>query len=265
MRFVLILILVLTSTPVFAKNYTKDANCLVAYLLTEGSGTSAADSSGNGNTGTFTSSGHPAWDISYPFYKYGGNAAGDVSFAAASTDNIHGAAGNSTILTMTGAFSFVGWIYPTSTTGTITIYQKRHVGTGQLNSHIANTYAISIYRDTDNFDFARISSNNILTVNTWQHVCITGDASATAANHHIYVNGAEVSYVTTTNGTGGNTATTDTTGSLYVGNAVSASEPINGKMADVGIFNRQITATECQNIYYHGLNGNGDGNMFKNF
>ena len=46
----------------FQTDYTADANCEGAYLLSEGTGTTAADSSGEGLTFTFKGSGEPAWD-----------------------------------------------------------------------------------------------------------------------------------------------------------------------------------------------------------
>lgn len=50
-------------------------------------------------------------------------------------------------------------------------------------------------------DLSRITKVNAISLSTWHYVTLTWDGSVTAANAHIYVDGAEVSsYTTTTNG-----------------------------------------------------------------
>ena len=65
---------------IFNTDYTADATCKGAWLFTEGSGTSVADASGEGNTGTFVADGRPAWSSTVPTYGEGGSPSYSADF-----------------------------------------------------------------------------------------------------------------------------------------------------------------------------------------
>lgn len=78
-------------------------------------------------------------------------------------------------------------------------------------------------------------------IGSWNHWLVTDDGSLTAANAHIYFNGTEPSYATTTNG-----ATETAANSTWAlgGLPVAAGNNWNGRLAEVGVWNRVLTAGE---------------------
>src|SRR3989344_1864205 len=75
-------------------------------------------------------------------------------------------------------------------------------GTGDLRFNFAGTNALSLGKDYATTDLNRTTSNSTVTMSAWNYVVVTWDGSATATNILIYVNGAETTYQTTTNGVG---------------------------------------------------------------
>ena len=110
LRLTALSLLVLSTNNLWAIDYTQDANCQVAYLMLEGSGTSVADSSQNSNTlDDFKANGEPAWgsttpnppDTYVPYYlEYDG-------------DNDYAIADNHTSFEFapTESFTILAWIY----------------------------------------------------------------------------------------------------------------------------------------------------------
>lgn len=91
----------------------------------------------------------------------------------------------------------------------------------------------------------RASSNSVLAANTWYHILVTHDGSTTAANCHIYVNGVEVTYATTTNGA---TLDDNSAGSIIIGNVSSGARTVDGIMDEVRIFNRIVSDAERKTL-----------------
>lgn len=237
------------------QDWTINSACVLAWLFTEGSGTTVADASGNSNSGTFQSSGHPVWATDNPPYNNVGNAKGDVSYGSANSDSITGGT-SSGVLDNTGAGSFVALVNFNAITGTYgsntqQIFQKRKVGTAQINCFPFGTNQIGFYRDTNTFDFVMQSATNSITTGAWHHLAITWPNTGTVANHHIYVDAVEVSYTGNHDGTGGLIA--NSTGTVYIGNATGTSQSLNGKMTDVGIFNTQLSSGNITDIYNYGI------------
>lgn len=93
----------------------------------------------------------------------------------------------------------------------------------------------------------RAASDNSVTLGVWQHVALTHDGSSTAANAHIYVNGIETAYKTTTNGV---TPTNNAALSIIIGNRGNAARTFNGSIAYVQIFDRQLSSEEIRGTMY---------------
>ena len=79
--------------------------------------------------------------------------------------------------------------------------------------------------------------------NTWYHVAFSG---AVSSNLKVYINGIE--YITSTTA---NNLRTMSNGSLLFGISSSSSwpSPFNGKIDDIGIWNRALTQQEITNLY----------------
>lgn len=85
------------------------------------------------------------------------------------------------------------------------------------------------------------SSADVVTTGVWTHILAVSNGSMTAANNDIYVNGTEVTYAETTNGTGETTA--DQAWSLG-GRAIDDIRNFDGRLAEMGVWNRALSTSE---------------------
>ncbi|CAN5322876.1 hypothetical protein BH10PAT1_BH10PAT1_1780 [soil metagenome] len=229
----------------------------------ENTGTTANDKSGNGNTGTLTNG--PIW------------ATGKIGQAI----NFDGAddvvdAGSGSNLDDLSSMTLEAWIYPRSLGGgsLSRIMEKAATVTTlgwrwQLNSSNSIIFA----QDYAGTDLSRTSANNVFSLNTWSHVVVTWTGSSTATTIHIYVNGVETGYGTTTNGT--STRVSDAAQTLKIGNTTDGTRGFNGLIDDAKVFNYVRTPAqiaydynrgtpiawwqfdECQGSTMHDASGNG--------
>ena len=230
-------------------DYTQDTNCQVAYLYSEGSGTTVADATSNGRNGTFNSSGHPAWDASVPNFGILGSAIGSVNYSSSGSSEIISDGTSDNILPYNGAWTGVSWIYPTVDSGASG--DPRIFVRGSVAVSISTTATFYIQIDGSTA-FIKTAAINSLTLNAWNHVAATWDGNLDATLHgHLYVNGAEVgSYATEQNG---NTLTSNSGATFYPGNRSDGARSLTGKQTEVAIFNRELSSTEILDIYNYGL------------
>lgn len=237
-----------------ATDYTKDSRCSLAYLFKEGSGTTVADSTGNGNTGTFGSLGHPAWSsANVPSFAISGSAPNSVVSDASSIIAVT----NLGQLTSGNPFTVTFWMYPTSTPA----YNPHFMDMGG-NMRLGTNFTGSGMSATDlYYEYAGAtplivdSNTGIFSLNTWTWVAMTGTGSSSASDIHIYTGVAgvvtEVTYLTQT---GGTSLTSDS--GLYILNRISDSaRAFIGNATDIGIFNTVMPGTDLTSIYSYGLNG----------
>jgi hypothetical protein len=92
----------------------------------------------------------------------------------------------------------------------------------------------------------RTSSNNSIIFNKYNFVTVTHKGTVTATDSHIYVNGKETTYQTTTNGVSLG-AQSDT---LYIGNnRPNGSSTFNGNIVFLYIHNRVLLLREIRSLY----------------
>jgi hypothetical protein len=91
----------------------------------------------------------------------------------------------------------------------------------------------------------------VITPGTWYHVVVTWTGSGTATNAKIYVDGGEVSYATSTDGSG--TRVSDATANFSIGNDSTEARTFDGSLDSVAVFNRVLTTNEILAIYRSGL------------
>ena len=231
-----------------------DYSAIVTNLMTnlsglwhfnEISGTTFADSSSSANTGTL--SGGVTVGLPGRFQNSitldGVN--GYVNFGTASTVN---GIGNSTISL---------WVYPTTFASNEGLLNKTDNDSQQgYVLHLLATGTIDYLTVNGNTDTERVTSTT-LTLNQWNHLLATSDGLLTAANIHIYVNGTEAAYTTTTNGTGAHTS--PTTRNMVLGfpqNTVNVTGVtyFTGKFDELAGWTRILSATEVQQLYRRGIN-----------
>jgi hypothetical protein len=151
-------------------------------------------------------------------------------------------------------FSFSGWIKLNSSKQQCFI--SKEGGSSAYVGYIAqieSTNEVSLYLGS-NFstgDWLQVTSNDTLTTSTYHMITITYDGSKNASNIKIYIDG--VSSTLTINR---NTLTGSISNSINcnIGAAISsgAGRYFNGIIDEVGIWNRELTASEVTEIYNSG-------------
>ncbi len=238
------------------------------WKMDECQGTTINDSSGNSNTGTWSGSGggntavgtcttSGAW-----FDGVSGKRNYSLEFDG-SDDVVNAGSGASLDDLNTGGMTISAWIYPT-TCGEVISSGNRAGFIAAKNTGNSQTsggwvfLCINAFGPTNALEFAvdgtsdldRVSSNNSITLNTWQHVVISWDGvMTTASSAKFYVNGKEVTYQTTSNGsTKGSDAALD----LYIGNASTGARTFDGKIDDLKIYNYVMTPIQIKSLFNAG-------------
>ena len=218
------------------KDYTEDTNCQLAYLFTEGTGTTVADSSQNTNTGTFKGAGEPNWEVmagvdapSYMDYM--------VDFDG-TDDRITEAYVN-----LTNNFSYVLW-FASDSTGQSNkyIYDGGNSDIGTILYEYVDD-KIEFFSQSSGSD-PRPSSQIAITDTNWHHICYYYDGTAWkyALDGSSTTINANITFAISTVGT------------AALGYAVGfESAAVNCKMGEFAIFNDALTLVEINDIMDNGL------------
>lgn len=219
----------LTTVPSAAAGPSYITNGLIAWWkLDDASGTTASDSSGNGNAGTNTSALFPKWT--------NGVAAGGLYFGGANYIRIPD---NSGLMFGTNDFSISFWAKGVPLTGVGgTVLAKSGYGVG------ANDWAFYVL--SGNLVF-RVNYINLFNqpfptseTNSWTHLVFERN------------NGVDKGFfntvATSTNADTGNYNAT-TTLSIGFPTGAGSSGYLTGTLDDIRIYNRALSATEVTNIF----------------
>ena len=251
---------------------------LVGYWkLDEASGTSAADSSGNGNTATVTPNATGFWVAGK--INNAGNFNGTTQYVdAANPSNFN--------FERTQPFTLAAWVNRTSTTGEDDIIAKMgpstvtwvgyslffdNNGTTTTCNGVgctSNCVAVSINSTLVSSDEACVVAKTTPAgTGAWHHIVATYDGSSTAAGIKIYVDG---SAQTTTASPDTLTASILTATDLKIGTDIPGqSDEFVGKLDDVRVYNRVLSAAEVTQLYNYAGGGctspaGNEGDMFYN-
>jgi hypothetical protein len=196
---------------------------VAAYSFNAGSGTTVADASGNGNTGTITGA---TWSAAG---KYG-NA---LSFNG--TNNFV-TVNESASLDLTGAMTLEAWVNPSALGSTWRCVLLKEQSGGLIYALYANTDTNRpsghVYISSE-FDTRGTAA---LATNTWTHLAVTYDGTTL----RMFVNGVEASNKVV----GGNIKTS--TGALRIGGNSVWGEYFSGLIDEVRVYNRALTAAQIQ-------------------
>ena len=199
---------------------------VAAYSFDEGTGTTTADRSGNGNNGTLVNG--VAW---YGAGKYG-NA---VNFDG-TNDRIDVA--DSSSLDLRSGMTLEAWVRPTASSGYRTVILKE----------VPGELAYALYAaDSDHSSrpsgWARISSSSsyadgtgALPLSVWSHIAVTFDGSSL----RMYVNGA----LTRTTAVSGSMVVSSMP--LRIGGNTIWGEYFRGQIDEVRVYNRVLPASDIQ-------------------
>lgn len=158
-----------------------DIHTVGLWHLNEASGTTVADSSGNGNTGTISGATLTTGKIS--------NAA---SFSA-TTNNIYT---SDVSLGFSKTITAEAWVYPTAANSTNIIVSQWYPG-GLVGAHgvfslsYNATYQLGFSVESSSQSLHNLTSTSTLPPNTWSHVAATFDGNSGTIN--LYINGNLVS------------------------------------------------------------------------
>lgn len=222
------------------------SGCIAYYRLDDASGTSAADATGSGNTGTLTNS--PTWTT--------GQINGALSFATASTQYVDLGTGINP-----AAISYTAWIKATSFPNSYNcVLARSDAGVNYTAMLIKSTGKLAFY--VGNSAPTHVSSydgvgSNTLSTGTWYFIALTFDSTSGLKG---YVNASLDS-------SSGSAFATDTSAiSTYIGGQpATAGRYFNGIIDEVGIWNRALTSTEVSDLYNSGTGlsypGGGGGSI----
>lgn len=228
---------------------TFDNGKVAHWPLDASSGTTAADLTGNA-AGTTVNS--PTWTPA------GGRVDGTLDFDG-SDDRID--AGSPAALDNLGAMTIVGWIRPDTlgegpSLGRIIGKTTGNTAAGGWTLNLDTTNRLTFSVDYATTDLLRRSANNTITMGAWQHVAVTWNGSSTASNAIIYINGAVPSYATTTNASGARA--NDAAQNIAIGNPPTLTDrSFDGRIDDLRIYNRVLTAAEIASLYDAQISGHG--------
>jgi Concanavalin A-like lectin/glucanases superfamily/Domain of unknown function (DUF1929)/Bacterial Ig domain/Kelch motif len=194
---------------------------VAAYAFDEGAGTTVIDYSGNDNTGTL--SGGVAWTPQ-------GRLGGALVFHGSAMVTVP----NSASLALTDGMTLEAWVYPTATptTWTAAVVKEQayalHAGspTGRPGARF------SIPGNGERI----VNGRGMLPPDTWTHLAATFDG----ASLRLYVNGSQVA---STVGAG---PIVGSTGALHIGGHGVLREFFRGRIDEVRVYNRALSAAEIQ-------------------
>lgn len=203
---------------------SNSAGLVAAYSFNQGSGTTAPDDSGNGNSGTLWNA---TWSAS-------GRYGGAVSFNGS---NAWVTVADADSLDLTSGMTLEAWVRPAATMGKTwrTVILKEQ--TGQL------VYAL--YANNENrkpsghlYSGGDIFANGASQVaaNAWTHLAATYDG----ATLRLYVNGSQVKSRSFSG------AMPNSAGPLRIGGNSVWGEYFNGLIDEVRIYNRALSAADIQ-------------------
>jgi hypothetical protein len=232
-----------SSVTVTVNNIT---NLLTAINFNEGTGTNAADLSGNNHNGTLTSS--PTWTTGK--YGQGVNFNGTSSYVNIADHNDY-------TLDPAQNYTWSGWVknndfHEWSTVWSQTIntsnffYFYAHTSTDPDGGPVTNGISVYWWVNGGGSKLGAHSSNNVLTAGQWSHVAVTYNASQPQNNRFsIYVNGVDVTVRTDVASVGTITAINPT--NIRIGSNQPFGEYLNGAVDEVRYYNRLLSLTEIQN------------------
>jgi hypothetical protein len=207
------------------------------------SGTTASDRSGSGNNGTLTNS--PTiteGKLGQALDFNGGVGTSNIDMnSPASLDDMDLQGG--------GGMSGVAWIYPRSAyIAQPTIMAKSSLpgaGSGHWGFYMQGANNL---RFTKGYQTTVLIANAPgLVLNEWQQVAFTWNGSSTASSVQLYINGVAVSHSFDQDGVG--TKLSDAANSFVV---ATSDRTFDGKIDDVRMYNRVLSAGEIQSLYNFG-------------
>lgn len=230
----LILTTALLSLSGFAQipNYVP-TNGLVAYYPFNGN---ADDESGNGNNGTVIGA-------TLTSDRFG---VVNKAYSLDGVSNYIDLGNPSTLGNNPSSYTQAGWGFFVDFSDAFVFMSKRHDNSGNdWATPVAGTNGKFIFFADDAFyQNAPLAQSNALNVNQWYHLVFVKSLN----DYSIYVDGVLIDNITDSHLMGGSN------NNLIIGAQLAWPEYFKGKIDDIGIWNRALTACEIQDLYASQLN-----------
>jgi len=199
------------------------SSAVAAWGFNEGSGTTTADATGNGNTGTLSGA---VWTASG---RFGSALTFDGTNDLVTINDAPG-------LDLSSGMTIEAWVYPTTLSGWRTVLMKESTGglAWALYGH-NNAPHPAVTVNTGGSDVS-INGLQSLPANTWSFLSATFDGTTL----RLFLDGNQVS---STSLTGSLIATA---GALRLGGNLVWGEYFAGRIDEVRIYNRALTSAEIQ-------------------
>jgi hypothetical protein len=202
------------------------------WPLTEDSGSTAYDYSGNENHGSITGAGPAGTGTVTGLF---GNSAYDFD----GSDDILSIPNFGTFSSIT----VVAWATTDVVDGNdYDVLALRENNSIILRQDISNEWQFAVQRNDDNGTFASIVTQNGINSGEWYHLVGTWDGSTVT----FYVNGVSVGTDTASD------TKPDQNGGDYIGSLENSGKYFDGTIADVRIYDRAISPQEVQALYQAG-------------
>ncbi|HWB93109.1 MAG TPA: LamG domain-containing protein, partial [Puia sp.] len=217
----------------------------------ESGGISAADSSGNGNTGTLTAS-----NASFVAGKI--NNAVSLTHTGTTSGGLVNIANPSNFnFDYNQPFSLSAWVYRTSNANENDIVEKEDPSNGYIGYGILfNPGSNSLYAEVQKSSSTgiQVSTTAGLSTGTWHHVVMTYDGSHVASGLKLYVDGSSAAFTVNNDTLGPNTI--QNTMPLQIGGSGDGDGSTDagcctfgGNIDDVRVFNRVLTEADVRVLY----------------
>ncbi len=240
-------------SPRFGNNSTTYSlsNGLVGHWTFDGRDTNwntntTTDVSGNGNTGTMISG------VSTSTAPVVGKLGQAFSFSNNTTQQVN--VGSAASLDNVTRKTICSWIFPKSygiSSTDSNIFSKDGLWAFFLGDDDAGIQALYYSNPFSGTSYTGHTAASTITLNTWQHVCVTYDNSSTANDALLYINGVSKAVTELFTPTG--TASADAASDGIIGNYAPAyNGSFDGAIDDVRVYNRILTADEIKQLYLQG-------------
>ena len=217
------------------------------WKLDECQGSTANDSSGNGNSGTVTigasgtqtsvgtcSTASTAWgNGATGKYNYSLNLDGNDDYITTAAFSPLATAGQTT-----KSISWGGWFYPTSSIASKTLLEKAtefQLTTNSSSQPLCGVYYSAAFHNSS-------APTQTLTLSAWNHVLCTYDGT----NINTYLNGKLIKQSSETN------SVTAASSILYMGETSGGGSRYSGQLDDAKIYNYALTKQQIQQVYNQG-------------
>ena len=239
---------VTTTAPIYTNTFVPDTNGIVAwYKMTEGTGSTTADSSGNGQTMTLFQS--PSWVSGMPYspvssYAISFSTNGNIQYLTNTMTAFHATESNVTL---------TAWVYCIGNIQNSCVFDGNQNGTNRTSIGVNNGY-LGGNQFVGNFlgtETSAFQSGLFIPTNQWAFVAMV----ATTTNNIMYLGTNSVSLSSATYPFATPTPPQVENGPWLIGGAVDVakfgnkSTSMNGYISDVRIYNRPLSAGEITGIF----------------